>query len=198
MLAALKSKIPWQVAHVFALYLALVLFGLFAKSCNDASTARAALANRDLALARDSSKALRATIGALEKRHTQQLAHFAATESRYDSLAARYRITERVLVNTRAARLAGDPTPPRIVYDTVPVPVEVVRTIVQTADSAIAACHLLASTCEERVAARDALLTVRNTEIAALKKLRPSWFARVRWSIRDVAIGYALGKVVKF
>lgn len=69
--------------------------------------------------------------------------------------------------------------------DTVTVPVEVVREVVVTADSAIQACTFALQTCEQRVAVRDSLLAVERQRSAVLARQRPSafkvWGERALW-----------------
>lgn len=77
--------------------------------------------------------------------------------------------------------------------DTVPVPVEVVREVVQAADTAIRACVLAFQTCEQRVAAKDSIIAAKDRLLRALPRPEPRWRSWVRQGVA-FGLGYAVGK----
>lgn len=85
-----------------------------------------------------------------------------------DSLAGRAArtdtqyVTDTAALREAAARFArrAARVDTQWLHDTIPVPVEVVREIVASADTTIRACRAALTTCEQRVADRDSVIAV--------------------------------------
>lgn len=63
-------------------------------------------------------------------------------------------------------------------HDTIPVPVEVVKTIIQKADSTQAACSVVVTDCVKQVGVQRALVANRDSVISILKAEKPGILAR--------------------
>lgn len=81
--------------------------------------------------------------------------------------------------------------------DSVPVPVEVVRTIVVTADSAIRTCTQALQTCEARVGIAQRGWDGARQELKVLKASFPSPVQKYRWLVGGVIGGAVIGYVAK-
>lgn len=79
--------------------------------------------------------------------------------------------------------------------DSVPVPVEVVKTVILTADSTINACKQALLTCDQRVGVERQKTALAEDKAAQYKKKIPSLTSRVLGTLRDASIGYAIGRL---
>jgi hypothetical protein len=169
-----------SLAAKAAPWVAVLVVGLLVERCTrDRYHERLGAAAQQLAAARDSSRL-----------HAR----------RADSLSRVFHVdTVRVTKTVTAWRTLTDTL---VLSDTVPVPVEVVREVVATADSAITACTLALGTCSELTAAlrrqvagltaeRDAALTIaRRAKPGALQR----WGERVLYASAGYGACQLLGR----
>lgn len=131
-------------------------------------------------------------------------------EERVAVLETQYRSLERTkarvdtLYKTKTVKLSADTVRWRrlvdslssLVPDTVKVPVEVIRTVVLTADSALASCAAVILSCESRVAVRDSQLTVLRQQLSTSTKpsSSASWSTRLLWAAGGLAAGILMSR----
>jgi len=148
-------------------YVVAVLVAAGAKGCYDHGQREQGALRERLRAADSTAKALAVSVRRVDTVYRRDTLRLTRALTRWD--------TVRAGVDTLTMR------------DTVAVPVEVVRWVVASADSAVSACRSVVQTCEQRVAVRDSLLDVQRRRLAIMAKQRPG-FVR-RWGERAALIG---------
>jgi len=124
-----------------------------------------------------------------------------ASDSTIKVLEARKKVVDtlyrRDTVRLRIATTRWDTVKMGVDTITVPVPVEVVKTIVATADTALRACSVVVQTCEQRVAQRDSIILVLKSQRPLLLDQKDGWAKRTAkkagWVLLGAGIGYIGG-----
>jgi hypothetical protein len=152
-------------------YVVAVLVAAGAKGCYDHGQREQGALRERLRAADSTAKALAVSVRRVDTVYRRDTLRLTRALTRWD--------TVRAGVDT--------------ITDTVAVPVEVVRWVVASADSAVSACRSVVQTCEQRVAVRDSLLDVQRRQLAIMAKQRPGfvkrWGERAAWLAAGVVLG---------
>lgn len=85
----------------------------------------------------------------------------------------------------------------KFLHDTIPVPVEVVKQIIAVDSAAIQSCRSVVLTCEQRVAVRNSIISQKNDQLVAYKKLSHSWFYNRSIDVIKIGTAFYIGTRIK-
>lgn len=115
-----------------------------------------------------------------------------------DSLKSAFRVDTVKLTRSILKRDTVLATVEHFLHDTVKVPVQVLRDVIRVDSLALNACLVSLSTCEQRLAVKNAQITNLTTQRDLWRKAaQPSWFRRTSSTFGKVGIGFVIGYAVK-
>lgn len=123
-----------------------------------------------------------------------------ASDSLVVALSKRAKATDTIYrrdtVRLRIATQHWDTVKAGIDTVTISVPIEVVRTVIATADTTIRACSLVVQTCEQRVAQRDSIILTLKSQRPLLIKSADGRVEKVAKKVGWVLLGTGVGYIV--